>query len=135
MAIKRPYQMKTISSNLFVIDRKSYQRKKDKDKIAHIVSKWDERIANEPKISARDGKFYVFDGQHTILARESMNGEKPTERLCKVYKGMDSLLAPKQWAVLTRQPITLFFDVTNFFNIIRHLLHRFVKSAFDPFVE
>ena len=58
MAIKRPYQMKTISSNLFVIDRKSYQRKKDKDKIAHIVSKWDERIANEPKISARDGKFY-----------------------------------------------------------------------------
>ena len=55
MAIKRPYQMKTISSNLFVIDRKSYQRKKDKDKIAHIVSKWDERIANEPKISARDG--------------------------------------------------------------------------------
>ena len=32
MAIKRPYQMKTISSNLFVIDRKSYQRKKDKDK-------------------------------------------------------------------------------------------------------
>ena len=34
MAIKRPYQMKTISSNLFVIDRKSYQRKKDKDKKA-----------------------------------------------------------------------------------------------------
>ena len=101
MAIKRPYQMKTISSNLFVIDRKSYQRKKDKDKIAHIVSKWDERIANEPKISARDGKFYVFDGQHTILARESMNGEKPTEILCKVYKGMDAKEEARLFAMQT----------------------------------
>ena len=36
MAIKRPYQMKTISSNLFVIDRKSYQRKKDNHICDHI---------------------------------------------------------------------------------------------------
>ena len=78
-----------------------YQRKKDKDKIAHIVSKWDERIANEPKISARDGKFYVFDGQHTILARESMNGEKPTEILCKVYKGMDAKEEARLFAMQT----------------------------------
>lgn len=29
----------------------------------------------------------------------------------------------------------LLVSVADFFNIIRHLLHRFVKSAFDPFVE
>ena len=69
MAIKRPYQMKTISSNLFVIDRKSYQRKKDKDKIAHIVSKWDERIANEPKISARGN--FMFSTDSTQFLQES----------------------------------------------------------------
>lgn len=36
MAIKRPYQMKTIFSHLFVIDRKSYQRKKTRLK-SHIL--------------------------------------------------------------------------------------------------
>lgn len=101
MTVKRPYKMKTISSNLFVIDRKSYQRKKDKNKIAQIVSKWDERVANEPKISARDGQFFVFDGQHTILAREALNGDKPTEILCKVYTGMTAQDEARLFALQT----------------------------------
>ena len=36
----------------------------------------DERIANEPKVSYRGGRYYVFDGQHTIAARKLLNGGK-----------------------------------------------------------
>lgn len=45
-------------------------------------------IANEPKVSFRDGHYYVFDGQHTIVARKHMNGNNDLPILCKVYYGM-----------------------------------------------
>ncbi|MDD4474362.1 MAG: type II toxin-antitoxin system PemK/MazF family toxin [Eubacteriales bacterium] len=60
------------------------------DKVSRIVSVWDERIANEPKVSYRNGKFHVFDGQHTILAREALNNDKPVDILCKVYTGLSA---------------------------------------------
>lgn len=49
---------------------------------------FNERIANEPKVSFRDGHYYVFDGQHTIVARKHMNGNNDLPILCKVYYGM-----------------------------------------------
>ena len=49
---------------------------------------FNERIANEPKVSFRDGHYYVFDGQHTIVARRHMNGNNDLPILCKVYYGM-----------------------------------------------
>ena len=82
------YQMQEINSAELNVDRDLYQRKKHMDKVSRIVSVWDERIANEPKVSYRNGKFYVFDGQHTILAREALNNDKPVDILCKVYTGL-----------------------------------------------
>ena len=40
------------------------------------------------KLSFRDGHYYVFDGQHTIVARKHMNGNNDLPILCKVYYGM-----------------------------------------------
>lgn len=41
--------------------------------------------ANEPKVSFRNGRYYVTDGQHTIEARILRNGGKDLPILCKVY--------------------------------------------------
>lgn len=100
------YKLSEISSKRLVVDRDLYQRKKHKDKIAQIVASWDERIANEPKVSLRDGIYHVFDGQHTILARESMNDNSPVKILCKIYHGLsekeEALLFAKQTGVSSK---------------------------------
>ncbi len=101
MTDTRLYKMQSITSDQLAIDRASYQRKRDKDKIARIVSNWDERVANEPKISCRDGQNFVFDGQHTVLAREALNGGGPTEILCKVYTGMTAQDEARLFALQT----------------------------------
>ena len=82
------YKLMEINSERLVIDRNVYQRKQHNDKITQIVASWDERIANEPKVSLRDGVYHVFDGQHTILAREAINDNNPVKILCKVYYGL-----------------------------------------------
>ena len=45
-------------------------------------------VANEPKVSFRNGQFIVTDGQHTIEGRILCNGGKDLPILCKVYTGM-----------------------------------------------
>ena len=45
-------------------------------------------VANEPKVSFRNGQFIVTDGQHTIEGRILRNGGKDLPILCKVYTGM-----------------------------------------------
>ncbi len=82
------YKLMDINSERLVIDRDKYQRNPSDDKINQIVASWDERIANEPKVSLRDGVYHVFDGQHTILAREALNDNHPVKILCKVYYGL-----------------------------------------------
>ena len=45
-------------------------------------------MANEPKVSFRNGQFIVTDGQHTIEGRILRNDGKDLPILCKVYTGM-----------------------------------------------
>lgn len=82
------YKLIDINSKRLVIERDKYQRNPSEEKINQIVATWDERIANEPKVSLRDGVYRVFDGQHTILAREALNDHHPVKILCKVYYGL-----------------------------------------------
>lgn len=74
--------------NTSLIQKGAYQRKIDKKKVNRIVANFDERIANEPKLSFRDGRFFVFDGQHTIEARKRINGNKDLLVLCKVFQNL-----------------------------------------------
>ena len=78
-----PYRMELVHSSN--IDTTTYQRKIRKKKVDRIVAEFNERIANEPKLSHRDGKYYVFDGQHTIAARKKRNGGNDLDIVCKVF--------------------------------------------------
>lgn len=84
---KTIYNLLEINSNYLEIPE-VYQRRLNTDRAARIVSRFDERIANEPKVSYRDGRYFVFDGQHTVSARKQMNGNADLPILCKVYYGM-----------------------------------------------
>ena len=77
------YNMERINTANIITTR--YQRTLDKKKVDRIVANFDERVANEPKVSLRNGKYYVFDGQHTIAARKKLNGGKDLLILCKVF--------------------------------------------------
>ena len=84
---KTLYNLLEINSNYLEIPE-AYQRRLNTDRVARIVSRFDERIANEPKVSYRDGRYFVFDGQHTVSARKQMNGNADLPILCTVYYGM-----------------------------------------------
>ena len=64
-----------------------YQRKIDSKRVAKIVKDWDDNLVNAPKVSLRhDGKYYVFNGQHTLAAWQKKYGDKPIQ--CKVFRGL-----------------------------------------------
>lgn len=65
-----------------------YQRLLRMGKVARIAANFSEYIANEPKVSYRDGRFYVFDGQNTVEARRTCNGGKDVTIRCKVFYGL-----------------------------------------------
>ena len=85
---EKPYKEMYIRSDLLEVPRNTYQRPLNTQRTKRIAKAFDERIANEPKVSLRNGRYFVFDGQHTIAARVERNGGKPLPILCKLYLGM-----------------------------------------------
>lgn len=86
--ITPPYQMRVIHSSKLIYPREIYQRGVQRKRVELIAADFNEYVANEPKISFRNGKYYVVDGQHTIEARSLRNGGRALPILCKVYTGM-----------------------------------------------
>ena len=84
----RPYQEVMVESNLLEIPRNTYQRGLNPERVKRISKDFDERIANEPKVSLRDGRYYVFDGQHIVAARVEQNAGEALPVRCKVYLGL-----------------------------------------------
>lgn len=82
------YEEMFINSAALIVPHDLYQRGLDNHRVREIADSFDECIANEPKVSARDGKYYVFDGQHTIAARKFLNDGLDLPILCKVYTGL-----------------------------------------------
>lgn len=65
-----------------------YQRPLDQKRVERIAKEFDGDLFNEPKVSYRDGKYWVFNGQHSIAAwRAFHNGQDKLVR-CKVFRGM-----------------------------------------------
>ncbi len=97
------YREMNLSSAVVEVPRESYQRGFNAKRAQKIAEEFDERIANEPKISYRDGRYFVFDGQHTIAARKLLNGGEDLPIKCKVYFGMteqdEALLFAQQTGV------------------------------------
>ncbi|MBQ1778132.1 MAG: hypothetical protein IIZ93_08255, partial [Acidaminococcaceae bacterium] len=86
--INRPFEEEMVSSALLEIPRNTYQRGLNLERVKRISHSFDERIANEPKVSLRDGHYVVFDGQHVIAARVDKNSGKELPIRCKVYSGL-----------------------------------------------
>lgn len=95
-----------IDSGMLEIPRTTYQRGLNDARVHKIATEFDERIANEPKVSCRGGRYYVFDGQHTIAARKLLNGGKDLPIRCKVFYGLtesdEALLFAQQTGVSAR---------------------------------
>ena len=86
--ITPPYQMMVIHSSKLIYPREVYQRRVHRSQVELIATDFNEYIANEPKVSFRNGRYYVVDGQHTIEGRILRNGGKDLPILCKVYTGL-----------------------------------------------
>ena len=86
--ITPPYQMRVIHSSKLIYPREIYRRGGQRKRVELIAADFNEYVANEPKISFRDCKYYVVDGQHTIEARILRNGGRALPILCKVYTSM-----------------------------------------------
>ena len=65
-----------------------YQRVLRTRKVEEISTTFSEYVANEPRVSYRDGRYHVFDGQNTIEARIACNGGHDLPILCKVFHGL-----------------------------------------------
>ena len=73
------------TSEIYAAD---YQRFPRMDRVKEIASKFDWNLVNVIKVSFRDGKYWDFDGDHTVLACKEHNGGKDLCVWCKVYHGM-----------------------------------------------
>ncbi len=82
------YDELDINTAEILVPRSTYQRTLSPNRVKRIVNHFDERIANKPKLSYRDGNYYVFDGQHTIAARRMLNGGEDLPVTCRVYYGL-----------------------------------------------
>lgn len=81
-------QMITGVLNTRFILKDTYQRPLDEALVRKIVAHWNSNLMNLPKVSRRDGKYYVFDGQHTIEALKLKNNGKDLDIPCRIYSGM-----------------------------------------------
>lgn len=86
--ITPPYQMVVLHSSVLIYPREIYQRDVHRKRVELIANHFNEYTANEPKVSFRNGKYYVVDGQHTIESRILRNGGKDLPILCKIYTGL-----------------------------------------------
>ncbi len=65
-----------------------YQRPLDEKRVAEIAKHFNGDLFNEPKVSYRDGKMWVFNGQHSIAAWRAFHNGEDKLITCKVFKGM-----------------------------------------------
>lgn len=64
-----------------------YQRNLDEKRVARMVKDYNPNLVNPPKVSFRNGKYWVFDGQHTIAMLRKVRGENKAIE-CRVFHGM-----------------------------------------------
>ena len=78
-----------------------YQRCIDRKRVQQIADEFDPGIVSLLRVSHRDGKYYVFDGGHTLSALKIVNQDKTSFRvLCLIYENLtreeEAILFAKQ---------------------------------------
>lgn len=65
-----------------------YQRPVDRKKIEKIISTYDEHKLGIIKVSFRDGKYWVYDGQHRLIVIKAINNGMDKIIPCEVHHGL-----------------------------------------------
>ena len=84
------YEYKQVNSRDLSVDP-LYQRDLDNGKISKIVREFNPYLVNAIKCSYRDGKLFIFDGQHTVQALKAKRGGRDCIVECKVFYGLTRL--------------------------------------------
>lgn len=84
------YEYKSLSTKDISVDT-LYQRELSDAKVGRITRKFNPYLVNAVKVSYRDGKYWVFDGQHTIAALKAMRGGRDCAVDCKIFYGLTRL--------------------------------------------
>ena len=71
-----------------------YQRVLRTRKVEEISASFSEYVANEPRVSYRDGRYHVFDGQNTIEARIACNGGHDLRFSAKSFTAFPKRMKP-----------------------------------------
>lgn len=102
--MENSFEYKTVNTKHIIVSP-DYQRLANPSKVARILSEFNPNLVNPPKLSFRDGKYYVFDGQNTMLALKARNGNQDLSILCKVFEGLtekdEAELFSKQNGIVT----------------------------------
>ena len=80
------FEFKQIDSSK--IKAANYQRLIKTRKVKKIVDNFDQNLVNVVKVSFRDGVYWDFDGDHTVVSCKEHNGGKDLAIWCKVFYGM-----------------------------------------------
>lgn len=85
------WEYRTLNTKELLIDD-LYQRDVDPKRLMRMVKDYDPCLTNTVKVSRRDGKYYVFDGQHTISMLKAVKAKgNDTTVDCKVFHGLTRL--------------------------------------------
>jgi len=84
-------EVKKLNTKDLVVDM-MYQRDVDMKRIAKMEKDYDPCLVNFVKVSFRDGKYYIFDGRHTVVLEKAVRGNgEDVSVACLVYKGLTRL--------------------------------------------
>ena len=81
------YEYKQNNTKEICID-KLYQRELNRPRVNRIVKNWNPYLVNACKVSFRDGKYWVFDGQHTRAALKAKHNGNDCLCECKIFYGL-----------------------------------------------
>lgn len=106
MAVGKSVMVTSVKANQ-LMSNTEYQRSIDKNKVAKIVKEFDMHKLGVIKVSQRDGRYYVFDGQHRLAALIIRNNNNRDFLVkCEVHTGLsyedEAKLFAEQYAGATK---------------------------------
>lgn len=82
-----PWKTGVVNSALLK-SKQPYQRNISVRFVKQIIENFNPNALDPVHVSYREGKYYVIDGQHTVVALEGINGGNPVDIPCIIHKGM-----------------------------------------------
>ena len=71
--IKLVHHEMVINSKFLEVPRSYYQRTLNANRVKRIAAEFDERIANAPKVSYRDGHYYAVSYTHLRFSQQEQD--------------------------------------------------------------